>query len=169
MELDQAAPDFRLADQDGFLHRLSDYRGRIVVLAFSSSSCPHAERADRELADLRAAWGEQVVPLVVLSGADEGPGASRLLAQARSLPVVLRDGDHALADLYQAEVTPHLFVLDRDGRLRYRGALDDTSLRRRNPTRSFLKEAVEALLAGSAPDPAETTPFGCALVRFVLE
>ena len=76
----------------------------------------------------------------------------RKAAKARRLPIVLIDADHFVADLYEAQTTPHVFVIDRDGILRYRGAVDDVTFRQRKPTRFFLDEAVEALLEGHLPD-----------------
>jgi len=68
-----------------------------------------------------------------------------------------------------AQTTPRVFVLDREGRLRYRGALDDTSFAQRVPTRVSLEDAVQALLAGKSPCASETRPHGCTIVREALE
>jgi hypothetical protein len=57
-------------------------------------------------------------------------------------------------------------VIDATGILRYRGAFDDVTFRQRTPARFYLKEAVEVLLAGKLPDPAETQPYGCTIVRY---
>ncbi len=75
-------------------------------------------------------------------------------SRTRGLPLVLRGRPE---------------VLDADGVLRYRGAFDDVTFRQRTPTRFYVKEAVEALLAGHLPDPAEAPPYGCTVVGFVLE
>jgi hypothetical protein len=72
-------------------------------------------------------------------------------------------------DAYEAQTTPHLFVVDASGILRYRGAFDDVTFRQRTPTKFYLRDAVSAVLENRLPDPAETAPFGCAIVRFVLE
>ncbi|MFH2102282.1 MAG: hypothetical protein ABIJ39_02840 [Chloroflexota bacterium] len=68
-------------------------------------------------------------------------------------------------EAYDAKTTPHLFVVDPDGILRYQGAFDDVTFRQRTPAVGYLAQAVEALLSGGRPDPAETPPYGCALVR----
>ena len=85
--------------------------------------------------------------------------------QARRLPRVLIDAKHVIADLYEAVSTPHVFLVDRDGILRYRGAVDDVKFRQPKTTRFFLEEAVEALLEGHLPALAETPAYGCAIVR----
>ncbi len=78
----------------------------------------------------------------------------------------LLDPDHRVADLYSARTTPHLFVIDPDGNLRYQGALDDVTFRKREPSRHYLREAVTAVLAGRQPDPDLTPAYGCIIVRY---
>jgi hypothetical protein len=87
------------------------------------------------------------------------------VVNARRLPKVLIDAEHVVADLYGAVSTPHVFVVDRDGILRYRGAVDDVTFRKRQAARFFLEEAVEALLDGHLPTLTETSAYGCAIVR----
>jgi len=86
-------------------------------------------------------------------------------ATTRSLPTVLIDAEHAVADIYEAVTTPHAFIIDREGILRYRGAVDDVTFRKRKATRFFLEEAVEALLDGRLPGLTETSAYGCTIVR----
>ena len=86
-------------------------------------------------------------------------------ARTRRLPSVLVDAEHLVADLYEAQTTPHAFIVDREGILRYRGAVDDVTFRRRKAIRLFLEDAVEALLAGRLPELTEMPAYGCAIVR----
>jgi len=86
-------------------------------------------------------------------------------ATTRRIPRVLIDAEHVVADLYKAQATPHAFVVDRDGILRYRGAVDDVTFRQRKATRFFLEEAVEALLDGRLPELTEMPAYGCTIVR----
>jgi peroxiredoxin len=162
----QPAPTFQLSDLEGLPHRLEDYRGKIVVLNFWSAECPHAARADRELASYLEAWGEAVILLSIASNASEPVELLRRAAAAHGLKRVLHDPQHQAADLFEAATTPHVFVIDGQGILRYRGAFDDVTFRQRTPTRFYLRDAVEALLAGGTPDPEETSPYGCTIVRF---
>jgi peroxiredoxin len=167
MELNQPAPDFSLPDLDSHLHRLSDYRGRNVILNFWSAECPHVRRADGELIPWLTEWDERASLLSVASNVNERPELLRQVAAERGIPLVLWDSRHEVADAYQAQITPQLFVIDADGLLRYQGAFDDVTFRQRVATRSYLKDAVEALLAGRSPDLAETAPYGCTIVRYV--
>ncbi|MBV6395311.1 MAG: Thiol-disulfide oxidoreductase ResA [Anaerolineales bacterium] len=165
MQLDRPAPDFALHDLAGRLHRLSDYRGRIVIVNFWSADCPHVARTDAWMLAALARWGAEVALLSIASNENESAAEVESAARGRGLFPVLLDAGHAAADRYQAQVTPQVSVVDREGILRYHGAVDNVNLRQRHATRFFLEEAVEALLAGRLPALRETPAFGCALVR----
>jgi thiol-disulfide isomerase/thioredoxin len=159
IRVNEPAPEFALADLSGVSHRRTGALGRVLVLNFWSSDCPWAERGDEILAELKAAWGDRVEIWSIASNANETIEQLTLAAAAREPGLVLHDGDQAVADLYGAVTTPHFFVVDGKGFLRYQGALDDTSFRQRQPTRTYLKDAVDAVLAGHAPDPAVCIKF----------
>ena len=165
MNLNESAPDFELPGLDGKFHRLSDYRGKIVIVNFWSCECPHSERTDRALMAMSVQWAEKVAMLSIASNRSESIQSMEKAAKARRLPIVLMDADHFVADLYEAQTTPHVFVIDRDRVLRYRGAVDDVTFRQRKATRFFLDEAVETLLEGYLPALSETPAYGCAIVR----
>jgi peroxiredoxin len=165
MHLNQPAPDFQLPDLLGVLHKLSDYRGRIVIVNFWSAECPHSDRADRSLMACLVEWGQDVQLLSVAANRNESPQMVEDASRARQLPMVLIDAEHTVADRYEAVTTPHSFVVDRGGLLRYRGAIDDVTFRQRKVTRFYLEEAVDALLAGRLPELQETPAYGCAIVR----
>lgn len=167
MEINFPAPDFELPDLNGNLHRLSDHRGRIVIVNFWSCECPHSERTDRAITEKLSQWGSDIAIVYIASNRNETVEDIQKAAEARRLPTVLLDANNRAADLFGAQTTPHVFIIDRDGILRYRGAVDDVSFRQRTPTRFFLNEAVESLRAGRSPAPAETPAYGCAIVREV--
>jgi thiol-disulfide isomerase/thioredoxin len=167
MELNQPAPDFSLPDLSGQTHNLSEKRGRIVILNFWSAECPFAERVDWELVRYLREWGGRVLLLTIAANANENEAQVAATARQRGLAPVFLGSRTEVPDAYEAQTTPHLFVVDADGILRYRGAFDDVTFRQRKATRSFLKDAVEALSAGRSPDPAETAPYGCTIVRHV--
>lgn len=166
---DKPAPGFTLPDLEGNLHSLKDFRNRIVIINFWSAECPWSKRCDGELHSLLDAWGEQVTLITVASNANESIEMLKQAATERQLPIVLHDADQTVADLYRTQTTPHLFVLDKAGILRYQGAFDDITFRQREATIKYLPAAVEALLAGSKPEIAQTTPYGCVLVRHSAE
>jgi peroxiredoxin len=163
----QAAPDFSLPDVEGVLHRLTDFRRRITLLNFWSAECPWVERSDRELSSQLHIWGEAVAMLSIAANANESIELIRRVAWERNLPLLLHDQNQVVADLYGAQTTPHLFVVDPQGILRYQGSFNDVTFRKRVPSRHYLKEAVEALMAGKLPEHKQTPPYGCSIVRFV--
>jgi peroxiredoxin len=162
----QAAPDFSLYDLNNQLHNLMDYQGHITVMNFWSAECPWVERTDREIQLRLSRWEPAVVFLFIASNLNEPVELLQTISKQRRLPVVLRDTHQIVANLYGAQTTPHLFVIDRTGILRYQGAFDDVSFRKRTPTTLYLDEAVEALLAGRPLNPEYTSPYGCAIVRY---
>jgi peroxiredoxin len=167
MQINEPASDFSLPDLNGKGHRLGDYRGRYVILDFWSCECPHSERTDPILIEKIKEWTPEVVVLFVASNRSESTQCITRAASERHLQIILLDAHQTVADLYEAQTTPHIFVIDPLGILRYRGALDDVSFRQRTPTRFFLDETVKALLAGQMPNPAETPAYGCTIVREV--
>ena len=166
LKINQLAPDFTLTDLSGRPHTLSDLRGKIVIVNFWSAECPWAERADGLLIPYLKEWGDQVALLPIASNANESPQLLSQIGEERGLPVILRDKYHRVADTYGAQATPHLFVVDQEGILRYQGAFDDVTFRKREPSQPYLKDAVESVLSGGQPDPAQTPPYGCAIVKY---
>ena len=167
LEINHPAPDFELPDLDGRSHRLSDYCGNIVIVNFWSCECPHSERTDKAIMAMFVQWRDasRVVMLSIAANRSENVEALKTAANARHLPTVLIDAQCFVADIYEAQPTPHAYVIDREGILRYRGAIDDVTFRQRTPTRFFLDEAVESLLEGRLPTVTESPGYGCTIVR----
>ena len=165
MELNEPAPDFELPDLQGGCHKLSDLRGKIVIVNFWSAECPHSERTDLYLLTLLEEWNGEVVMLSIASNRNE---PAQMLAEAvasRRIPNILIDSEHVVADRYDALTTPHVFLLDREGILRYRGAVDNITFRQREATQFYLHDAVEVLLHGDLPVLNEIPSYGCTIVR----
>lgn len=156
-----SAPYFELNDLDGRRVALDQFLGRTVVLNFWSAECPWCERADRALAP----WQDRIELVNIAVNANEPPDLLNEAAAERGLRLVLVDPDQRVADLYNVQVTPQLFLIDSGGILRYQGAFDDVTFRRRNPTRQYLIEALTALLEGAPIEVTETAPYGCTIVR----
>ena len=165
-QIGQPAPAFSLPDLHGSLYQFEPALppGRILMFNFWSAECPWAEAADQVLLGYLAGWGVQVGLWTIASNANEPPELLAQTASQRGLPVLLHDASQQAASLYGAQTTPHLFVIDPAGILRYQGALDDITFRQRSATRFYLREAVDALLAGRLPEPAQTAPYGCTVV-----
>jgi hypothetical protein len=112
-------------------------------------------------------WRDDAIMLSIASNRSENGEDLKTVSEARHLPTVLIDAQCSVADLYEAQTTPHVYVIDREGILRYRGSVDDMTFRKRIPTRFFLDEAVEALLDKRLPAVTESPAYGCTIVREV--
>lgn len=165
MQINKPAPDFELTDLQGKTHILSDYRGKTVIVNFWSCECPHSERADNQIMESLSKWNGDVVLLSIAANRNESAQSVDDAARSRGIPTVLIDAEHVVADMYEAVTTPHVFVVDKDGILRYRGAVDDVTFRNRKPTRFFLDDVVGSLLEGHLPPLTETSAYGCTIVR----
>jgi len=167
LQINQKAPDFTLPDMGGVTHSLNNYVGKIVILNFWSAECPWSQRSDEKIITYLPDWDRGVQYLPIASNANESRDLILSVANTRQLPLMLHDPEHQVADLYGAITTPHLFVIDTDGLLRYQGAFNDVTFRQPEPTMNYLHLAVDALRARSSPDPAETPAYGCTIVRAI--
>jgi peroxiredoxin len=169
IKIGQPAPDFELPGLHGEILRLTDLRGHRLIINFWSAECPYSERADRELRTLLAGWQGKVKLWTIASNVNETRDSLRSAAAARGQPLILVDQKNTVADLYGAVTTPHLFLVDQLGILRYQGAFDDISFRKRAASRHYLRDAVEAILSDRQPEVTLTRPYGCTIVRFKPE
>jgi peroxiredoxin len=165
MQIDNPVPDFELPDLNGKIHKLSEYRGKIIIVNFWSAECAYSVRTDGLMSRWLARWGSEVVLLSIAMNRNESARSVEEAAGARGIPTVLLDAGLIVTDQYGVEITPHVHVIDRKGILRYRGAVDDVTFRQKTATRFFVEEAVDALLEGRAPELTETPAYGCAIVR----
>ena len=171
MKTGDIAPGFELVDLDGITHRLADFAADIVVLDFWSAECPWSAYYDGWLSERAKEWARRGVRLLaVASNTNETAATLRAAVAERAITFpVLLDPDSAVADLFDAMTTPHIFIVDRAGRLAYQGAIDDRNFRQREARVNYLDQAIAALLAGRQPDPAQTDPYGCTIVRPVAQ
>lgn len=161
----EEVPDIELPDVLGKIHTLHGLRGQIVVLTFWSAECEWSQRVDKELMTSLEDWGERVVTLWIACNANEPIELIERVAAERKLPTVLVDARQQAANLYGVQITPQFFVVDGTGRLAYQGAWDDITFRNRTAGKMYVRDAVDALLAGRRPQVEQSEPYGCMLVR----
>ncbi|MEX0788907.1 MAG: redoxin domain-containing protein [Anaerolineales bacterium] len=164
----EAAPHFRLVDLDGHEHSLETARGKILVLNFWSAECEWSRRTDPGVVALVAAMGDQARLWAVASNVGESVEGLRQGAVQAGMAIVLLDRDQGVADAYGAAATPHIFVIDRQGVLRYAGAPDDSTFRQPVAVHTFLKDAMAALAKDQEPPTRQTAARGCAIMRPTL-
>jgi len=166
-----AAPPFEgLLGTDGERYGFSTFVGReALVVIFSSNRCPTAKAYGARMNALQGEFGPRGVAIVAVNANDPHlyPDESypRMIERAAedgyTFPYVVDVGQR-LARAYGATCTFHVFVLDRERRLRYQGRFDDARIPER-VTSHDLAEALEDLLAGRAVRTPVTRPFGCSL------
>ena len=164
---DDDVADFTLSDADGRKWTLSGHKG-VVVLVWMGVECPMVTRYAPRLADLSKKFPDAAFA-GVNSNALETPEAIARHAKDLSLPFpVLVDADAKVAEALKVTMTPTAIVIDAARKVRYRGLIDDHKSEDLVKKR-YLRDAIEAALAGKDAPVAETEPAGCAVRRTVEE
>lgn len=160
--------DYTLTGLDGRAMRLRDYQAdRARLLVFFSIDCPTSRIYADHLVRIHQQYADRGITLIGIN-ANSNETADSIAAFARRQNLhfpLLKDVNNRLADLLGARSTPHAFLFDEDGVLRYRGEIDNGFGDEAETTSRGLWEAIDALLAGRAIPRAETTAFGCIIRR----
>jgi len=163
----QKAPAFTLEDVDGKKVNLSDFADKIVVLEWMNPDCPiwarhHKAGTFRTLAEKYKDQG--VVWLAINSTHYADKEKNKKFAETEKVPYPILD-DHAgtVGKAYGAKTTPHMFVIDKQGRLAYEGAIDDDPAGREEKPLNYVDQALTELLAGKAVSVPKTEPYGCSV------
>ncbi len=170
------APDFKGTDSNGAIHTLSQYHGKYVVLEWANQRCPYDQKhyLSGNMEALQRQWTDKgVVWLSVLSSAPGEQGnvtpaeENQYLKKMNAAPTAaLLDPEGTIGRLYQAKTTPHIFVIDPQGKLVYQGAIDDKPTTDRadiKTAHNYLNEALNASMAGKPVTVATTRPYGCSV------
>jgi thiol-disulfide isomerase/thioredoxin len=164
------AKDITLTGIDGKIHTLGDYRGKVVFIHFWSIVCPYEKLAEPKCIELQKSLGPKGVVQIAINAnqgelkSDGGEPYARLrehVAQAGVNFLVTVDPGNKITDMFGGQSTPHCFVIDRDGVLRYSGALDDDPRGTKGPAAtSYVRDAIDAVLAGTPVATPTTKPYG---------
>ncbi len=170
------APDFTAKTSTGQTVRLSDYKGKVVVLEWTNHQCPFVAKHYRSgnMQKLQQeAKAKGVVWFSVVSSAPGQPGfvtaaqANAVVKEQKASPTaVILDPEGTLGKLYGARTTPHMFVIDKAGQLQYMGAIDDQpSLAEQDVTKAnnYVRAAIQQILAGQKVTTSTTQPYGCSV------
>lgn len=162
---------FELPGVDGREHSLADYANKQgVVVIFSCNHCPYVQAWEDRMVQIQSDYKDRQVQLIAISANDAQryPGDSfdsmkdRAEAKGFNFPY-LYDESQEVARHYGAERTPEVFVFDRAGILRYHGAIDDNYDQPDAVKQPYLRDALDAVLAGREPPVTKTTPVGCTI------
>jgi len=166
-EVGKPAPDFTLKDQNGHEHKLSDLKGKIVVLEWTNHQCPVVNRyhSSKTIPNTFAKLKDKGVVWLAIDSSNfclEKIVEVRKWAKQQALEYpILLDPSGKVGHLYGAKTTPHMFVVDAKGVLAYMGSVDDDKYGDKETPRNYVEAAVNALAGGTAVAVSSTKPFGC--------
>ena len=175
-QVGQPAPEFTLTDSNGQSHNLSDFKGKFVVLEWLNHGCPFVKKHydGGNMQGLQKEYtGKDVVWLSIVSSA---PGKQGHMSPAETnktkeekgsaATAILIDEDGTVGKLYDAKVTPELYVINPEGTLVYMGAIDDkksVDAADVAGAKNFVKQALDEAMSGQPVSEATTTAYGCSV------
>ena len=165
VEIGAKAPDFKsLSGVDGKDYGLADMKdAKVVVVCFTCNSCPVAVAYEDRFVEFNKKYAGKGVKFIAINAnkktEDLAVMKSRAEEKGFNFPYVF-DKSGQLADQYGARVTPHIFVLDQDRKVAYVGAFDD---KQNGPTKNYVADAVDSLLAGKKVEVTNSKAFGCGI------
>ena len=176
LEIGEPAPGFTGIDTSGKSHALSDFRGKPVILEWTNHDCPYVLKhynSGNMQQQQQAATGQGAVWLSIISSAPGKQGhvtpaqADALTAERNAAPsAVILDEKGEIGRLYEAKTTPHMYIIDADGKLAYMGGID--SIASTNPAdigkaTQYVPAALAQVMNGEPVAPSVTRPYGCSV------
>jgi len=170
----ETAPAFSLQGVDGKSYSLADYKGKVVVLEWVNPNCPFSDRHAREktMSELNKKYGQKQVVWLGINSTNAShrdfmkPADHLAYNQKTGINYpVLYDETGKIGKAYDAKTTPHMFIIDPQGKIAYNGAIDDDPSGRKDKAErvNFVDGGLSAELASKAIDPAATKPYGCSV------
>jgi peroxiredoxin len=172
----QPAPPFTATDSTGKPESLADFKGKWVVLEWTNNECPFVGKhyGSGNMQKLQKTYtGKGVTWLSVISS---GPGKEGYVDAARANALtkgrgaapsaVLLDPQGTVGRLYGAKTTPHMFVIDPQGKIVYQGAIDDrpsTDVADVATANNYVAAALDEAMAGRPVTTASSAPYGCSV------
>ena len=159
----EKAPDFKVKGTDGKEYTLESFKdAKAIIVTFTCNSCPVAVAyEDRFIAFAKKYKEKGVVFLAINCNTSEKLPEMKQRAEEKGFPFIYAyDETSDSGHKYGARVTPHLFVIDKDRKIAYRGSFDD---KQDGPTKQYLASAVDALLGGKKVELTSTKAFGCGI------
>ncbi len=175
----EAAPEFSLKGSDGKTYKLSDFKNKVVVLEWFNKDCPYVRKFydTKTMQELQKdAVGKEVVWLSIISSAKGKEGfmtaeqANKYRSEnAVANTAILFDADGSVGKLYGAKTTPHMFVINKEAKVAYQGAIDDKPSADQRQIKGATNYVSAALAALTSKDKAQTikttstAPYGCSV------
>ncbi|MBV8781340.1 MAG: thioredoxin family protein [Phycisphaerae bacterium] len=169
MTVGQTAPAFTLTDQNGKSVSLSDYAGKLVVLEWFNDGCPFVQRHynDGDMnATAKAYAAKGVVWLAINSTHSASASSDKSIADKWSIDrPILSDTNGTVGHAYGATNTPEIFVIGKDGKIDYFGAIDNNPQGDKSASEvtNYVARALDEVLAGKPVSEPQTKPYGCSV------
>ncbi|RPJ31290.1 MAG: thioredoxin family protein [Verrucomicrobiaceae bacterium] len=173
-EIGQPAPAFTARNLKGEAVSLADFKGKVVVLEWVNFGCPFVKKhyASGNMPKLQEAYAAKDVVWLTINSAAEGKQgyhepakmAEEATKQGNKASHFLMDTDGKVGKAYDAKVTPHMFIIDKEGKLAYDGAIDSKATTDAADVATADKlfvNALDAVLAGKEVSDAKNKPYGC--------
>mgnify|MGYP003456214588 CR=1 FL=1 len=172
----QPAPSFVAVDSKGRQHNLADFKGKVVVLEWTNHDCPYVQKhykssnmqnLQKQAKEAGAVWLTVISSAPGQQGHVTGAKADELTAGRNAAPAaILLDAQGTVGKSYDARTTPHMYVIDAKGVLRYAGGIDSiasTKLEDIQKADPYLKTALSSVLKGENVAQPVTRPYGCSV------
>jgi peroxiredoxin len=181
LEIGEPAPDFTLPAINGKTYSLKDFdKAKILAIVFTANHCPTAQAYEKRIIQLAGDYKDKGVTLVAVSSnnpkavcleelgySDMGDSFEEMKIRAEQEKfnfIYLYDGDkQEMAKAYGPQVTPHIFIFDKDRKLRYVGRIDDVENPYSTSSQQDARNAIDAMLAGKQVPVEKTKVFGCSM------
>lgn len=164
----QTAPAFTLKNLDGTAVSLADFKGKPVVLEWINPNCPFSRRHSeaKTMASTAAKHAEAAWLGINSTNSSHGDFLSvekhkEFNAKNGVNYAVLYDSSGEVGRAYGAKTTPHMIIVDKDGKVAYNGAIDGGAMS--GGKNNYVDAALTALADGKVPDPSTTKPYGCSV------
>ena len=173
------AADVKMKNVDGQMASLNDLAGRNgTMVIFSCNTCPFvigsegSEGWEGRYPELMAVGARFGVPVVLINSneakRDQGDGFADMQARYKEknyIGAYLLDAEHKVADAFGARTTPHVFLFTKEGKLAYKGAIDDNVAKASEVKERWAHKAIDNMASGLPVDPATTRNIGCSIKR----
>lgn len=175
-EVGTKAADFTLIDSHGKTHKLSDFKGKYVVLEWVNYGCPFVVKhyASHNMQMLQKQFTAQGVVWLAICSSAQGKEGNMTTEEINkksaeydaASTAYLIDADGKVGKEYGAKTTPQMFVIDPDGKIIYAGAIDDKPSKEQDDiktAKNYVKDALNEALAGKAVTVKTSKPYGCSV------
>lgn len=173
-EIGGGAPDFKLTDLNGNTHKLSQYKGKTVVLMWFSPECPFvvkhfADKSHQTFNNLYNEFHDKGVVFLAINSANASHSYANVETNKKAVKdwnfqwPVLMDTDGKVGKAYNAKRTPEMFIINAEGNFVYYGAIDDDGSPKGPGSLNYVHQALTEHLAGETISTPKTQPYGCSV------